>query len=181
MTSTPIAPVVPSKLPAAAGRRSRGRGEPRGHRPLPVAVLASRPSPAAVYRVAAVDRCGRVAERSAGPGPARDLGVGQPLGGQQHDPRPRRQPRPSGRRPGQRLQAGSITLTKGQRCSNRHASLSAPHTVNRLTTRDTSVAATPVPPRANDQIVCQDRACTRAVPDLRHERAVVYRHLDLCG
>src|SRR5687767_5270960 len=64
MTSTPIAPAVPSKLPAAAGRRSRGRGESRVHRPLPVAVLGSRPSPAAVYRVVAVDRCGRLAERA---------------------------------------------------------------------------------------------------------------------
>jgi hypothetical protein len=34
------------------------------HRPLPVAVLASRPSPAAVYRVVAVDRRGRLAERA---------------------------------------------------------------------------------------------------------------------
>jgi PucR-like helix-turn-helix protein len=60
--TTPIAPVVPSRLPTE--RRVRGRREARGQRPLPVAVLAGRPTPAVLYRVAAVDRCGRVAERS---------------------------------------------------------------------------------------------------------------------
>jgi len=37
--------------------------------------------------------------RPAGPGPARDLGVGQPLGGQQRDPRPPRQARRHRTRP----------------------------------------------------------------------------------
>src|SRR5688572_7100895 len=56
MTITPIAPVVPSRLTLAATRRLRGRGETRRDRPLPLAVLASRPTPAVMYRVAAVDR-----------------------------------------------------------------------------------------------------------------------------
>lgn len=64
MTSTPIAPVVPSRRSTSAKRRRREVGETRGHRPLPVAVIASRPTPAVVYRIAAVDKCGRLAERT---------------------------------------------------------------------------------------------------------------------
>ncbi len=61
--------------------------------------------------------------------------VGQPLSGQQHDPRPRGQPRPDRTRPGQRLLPRTITLTQHHRRSNRHGSLSG--TANRKQTYDT--------------------------------------------
>jgi hypothetical protein len=54
---------------------------------------------------------------------------------QQHDPRPRHQPRPAPNSTGSTLQAGSITPTQHQRGSNRRHP--APPTVSRVTTRDT--------------------------------------------
>jgi hypothetical protein len=47
--------------------------------------------------------------RPAGPGPARDLRIGQSRESQQHDPRPRRQPRPNRARSGQRFESRSLS------------------------------------------------------------------------
>jgi hypothetical protein len=73
--------------------------------------------------------------RPRGAGSPCDLGVGEPIGGQQHDPRPLRQTGPHRARAGQRLKPRSITLTQNQRCSNRRGSLS--RTTDRKQTYDT--------------------------------------------
>lgn len=64
MTSTPIAPVIPSLRPVTGGRRTGGQAERRERRPLPLATLTARRNPAVVYRVVALDRGGRLADRA---------------------------------------------------------------------------------------------------------------------
>jgi len=61
--------------------------------------------------------------RPRGAGPLGDIGVGNPLGGQQHDPRPRRQPRPHRRCPGQHLQPTPVTVTQFQGSGHIHRSI----------------------------------------------------------
>src|SRR6185295_7060106 len=66
--------------------------------PMPAAArqVLQRGDPAGLIPSAPADH-----RRPRGPGPPRDLGVGQPVGGQQHDPRPLRHPGPHRARPRQ--------------------------------------------------------------------------------
>jgi hypothetical protein len=65
VTGTPIPPIVPRNMTtAAAPAQATGQMAPRTRRPLPLAALGSRPTPSVVYRIAALDRCGHLAERS---------------------------------------------------------------------------------------------------------------------
>ena len=77
------------------------------------------------------------------PHPASDFRVRHPLGSQQHDPRPLRQPRLHRRGTHQRTQPRLITGPKNKRSSNRHTSLPQSHTVKSLPTRGTSSLVAP--------------------------------------
>ena len=87
--------------------------------PTAARLIMQRPDPARDVPGAPVDH-----RRPAGPGPTGDLGVGQSLSSEQHDPCPRRQARSDRTRPSQGLQPRTIALTQDQRCRNRHDSLS---------------------------------------------------------
>ena len=152
------------QLPLAPDPRHRGERDPQlgaqqpgrpvrhpqmGRRPAVVGqgghhdvdLVDLRRPPAARLIVQGGDPAGVVAgppvhhRRPRRPGPPRDLRVRQPLGGQQHDPRPLRQPGPDRARPHHPLQPRTITLTQDQRRSNRHDSLS--RTSNRKQSYDT--------------------------------------------
>ena len=94
--------------------------------------IAQRRYPAGLIPVAPLNH-----RRTRNPDPATDFRVRHPLGGQQHDPRPLRQPRLHRRGTRQRTQPRLITDTKNKRGSNRHTSLSQNHTVKSLPTRNT--------------------------------------------
>ena len=96
----------------------RGRGEGSGedsgpiHRPRPTRplLIAQALQPGGGIAVPPGDY-----RRPRHTDPLSDLGVGHPIGGQQHDPRTLRQTGPDRARPGPRLQQLTITRSKAQR------------------------------------------------------------------
>ena len=131
-------PSRPVRDPQRLGRSLNGRDDHRDivdHRRTTTAVqIAHRRYPARLIPVAP-----RNHRRTRNPHPASDFRVRHPLGSQQHDPRPLRQPRLHRRGTHLRTQPGLITGPKNKRSSNRHTSLSQSHTVKSLPTRNTSI------------------------------------------
>ena len=125
ISEQPRRPVRHAELSRQLGhRRDHDRDLVHLHRATRAVKVVQRGNPASGIAVSPADH-----GRPGHPDPARDLGVRRTLGSQQHDPRSLCHPRPSRRRTHQRVQCLLITLTKRQRRSNRHTSLSRTHTV----------------------------------------------------
>ena len=103
-------------------RRGEGSGEDSGpiHRPRPSRPLLIAQALQPERGVAVPPGDHRRPRHADPPG---DLGVGHPVGGQQHDPRSLRQTGPDRARPDPRLQQLTITRSKAQR-SRAHSSFS---------------------------------------------------------